>query len=99
MLPNLWLLSPAVKEVRMLSLLRRLALRQDRSGRYAGLGLIDEMRFRSLARQLRFPPGGSRQQPGSGLINENGEPAWEDPSREPGHEFRKFLYEMLRYPN
>ncbi|MGB3398941.1 MAG: hypothetical protein WBA34_02075 [Candidatus Deferrimicrobiaceae bacterium] len=82
----------------MLSLLRRLALRQDRSRRSAGLGLIDEMRLRSLVKQLRFPPGGSRQQPGSGLINENGKPVWEDPSREPGHEFRKFVYEMLRYP-
>lgn len=82
----------------MLSLLRRLALRQDGNGRYAGLGLIDEMRMRYLARRLTFPSGGSRKQPGSGLINENGEPAWEDPSREPGHEFRKFVYEMLRYP-
>jgi len=82
----------------MLSLLRRLALRQGGSGRYAGFGLIDEMRFRSLARRLTIPRGGSRQQPGSGLIKENGEPAWEDPSREQGHEFRKFVYEMLRYP-
>lgn len=89
---------PAVKEVRMLSLLRRLALRQDGNGGYAALGRIDEMRLRSLARQLTFPPGRSRQKPGSGLISENGEPAWEDPSREPGHEFREFVYEMLRYP-
>ncbi|MDH3384266.1 MAG: hypothetical protein OEM42_09425 [Deltaproteobacteria bacterium] len=80
----------------MLSLLRRLALRQDGNGRYAGLGLCDEMRLRFLARRLTFPRGGSRQQPGSGLINENGEPAWEDPSREPGHEFRNYVYEMLR---
>lgn len=82
----------------MLSLLRRLALRQDGNRRCAGLGLIDEMRLRSLARRLTFPRGGSGQLPGAGLINENGEPAWEDPSGEPGHEFRNFVYEMLRCP-
>ncbi len=81
----------------MLSLLRRLALRQDGNGRYAGLGRIDEMRLRFLARRLRLPQGGSRQQPGLGLINENGKFAWEEPSQEPGHEFRKFVYQMLRY--
>lgn len=80
----------------MLSLLRRLALRQDGNGRYAGLGLIDEMRLRSLERRLTFPRGGSWQQPGPGLISENGLPAWEEVSREPGHEFRRFVYEMLR---
>ena len=80
----------------MLSLLRRLALRQDGNGRYAGLGLCDEMRLRFLARRLRLPRGGSRPQPGLGLINENGTFAWEDPSQEPGHEFRNYVYEMLR---
>lgn len=80
----------------MLSLLRRLALRQGGNGRYAGLGLTDEMRLLFLARRLRLPRGGSRPQPGLGLINENGKFAWEDPSQEPGHEFRKFVYQMLR---
>lgn len=80
----------------MFSLLRRLAMRLDGSGMYAGLGLFDEMRLRSLARRLTFPRGVSGQHPGSGLINENGEPAWEDPAREPGHDFRNFVYEMLR---
>jgi hypothetical protein len=82
----------------MLSLLRRLALGQDKNGRYAGFGLIEEMRLRSLARRLTFPGGGSRQQHGLGLINENGKFAWEDLSQEPGHEFRKFVYKMLRCP-
>ena len=75
----------------------RLAPRQKENWRRPVLELINEMRIRHLAKRLTVLKEGTRKHSGHGLVNDNGEPAWEDSSREEGHEFRRHVYEVLRY--
>ena len=81
----------------MRSLGSMLAARQEENGRRPVLGLINEMRIRQLAKRLTVLQEGTRRHSGNGLVNDNGEPAWEDFSQEEGHEFRRYVYEVLRY--
>jgi len=81
----------------MKSLGSRLAARQEEKGKRLVLGLINEMRIRSLAKRFTVLQEGTRKHFGHGLINDNGKPAWEDSSQEEGHEFRRYVYEVLRY--
>jgi hypothetical protein len=57
----------------------------------------DRLGVRSWARRWGLWPWGNRKVPGLGLINENGRPAWEDAYGEAGHEFRRHVYETLRF--
>ena len=52
---------------------------------------------RSWGRRWMVWPGENRKISGLGLINEYGRPAWEDASGEAGHEFRRHVYETLRF--
>ena len=52
---------------------------------------------RSWVRRWMVWPGENRKISGLGLINEYGRPAWEDASGEAGHEFRRYVYETLRF--
>ena len=81
----------------MRSLGSRLAARQEEKRRRLVLELINEMRIRHLAKRFTVRQEGTRKHFGHGLINDNGEPAWEDPSQEEVHEFRRYVYEVLRY--
>ncbi len=81
----------------MKSLGSRLAPRQKENWRRLVLELINEMRIRHLAKQFTVLKEGTGKHPGHGLVNDKGEPAWEDFSQEEGHEFRKIVYEVLRY--
>lgn len=57
---------------------------------------LEARQVRSLVnrfKELQAAPGNHF---GSGFINENGKPSWEDSSPEEGHEFRKYVYEVLR---
>ncbi len=75
----------------------RLAARQEEKGRRPALGLITEMKIRHLAKRFTVLKEGTGKHSGHGLVNDKGEPAWEDFSQEEGHEFRKIVYEVLRY--
>ena len=81
----------------MKPLTRWLMLLQEGNRTKPGQGPINEKRMRSLAIQWTSPPKGPRKPHGHGLIKENGRPAWEDTFQEEIHEFRKFVYEKLRY--
>jgi hypothetical protein len=81
----------------MRSLGSRLAARQEENGRRLVLGLFNEMRIRHLAKRFTVRDEGTRKHFGHGLVNDNGKPAWEDFSQEEGHEFRRYVYEVLRY--
>ena len=61
---------------------------------YRGKMLLGE---RSWVRRWMVWPGENRKISGLGLINEYGRPAWEDASGEAGHEFRRHVYETLRF--
>ena len=52
---------------------------------------------RSWVRRWAVWSGENRKISGLGLINEYGRPAWEDASGEAGHEFRRHVYETLRF--
>jgi hypothetical protein len=52
---------------------------------------------RSWVRRWMVWPGENRKISGLGLINEYGRPASEDASGEAGHEFRRYVYETLRF--
>jgi hypothetical protein len=81
----------------MRSLGSMLAARQEKNGRRPVLGLIYEMRIRQLVKRFTVLQEGTRKHSGNGLVNDNGKPAWEDSPREGGHEFRRYVYEVLRY--
>lgn len=53
--------------------------------------------LRSWVRRWAVWPGEIRKISGLGLINEYGRPAWEDASGEAGHDFRRHVYEALRF--
>ena len=78
-------------------LMRWLTLLQEVNRRQPGQGTISEKRMRSLAIQWTSPPKGPRKPHGQGLIKEDGKPVWEEISKEEVHEFRKFVYEKLRF--
>ena len=52
---------------------------------------------RSWMRRWTVRPGESRKISCLGLINEKGRPAWEEAPGEAGHEFRRHVYEALRF--
>jgi len=52
---------------------------------------------RSWVKRWTVWPGENRKISGLGLINEYGRPAWEDASGEAGHEYRRYVYETLRF--
>lgn len=52
---------------------------------------------RSWVRRWTVWPGEIRMMFGLGLINEYGQPSWEEASGEAGHEFRRHVYETLRF--
>jgi hypothetical protein len=81
----------------MKSLGNRLVARQREYRKRPFLELIKEMRIRRLAKRFTVPQEGTRKHPGHGLVNDNGEPVWEDSSQEEGHQFRRYVYEVLRY--
>ena len=53
--------------------------------------------MRSLVRRLTLRQEEKKKHIALGLVNENGRPVWEDPSPEEIHEFRRYVYEKLRY--
>ena len=53
--------------------------------------------MRSLVRRLTLRQEENKKHIALGLINENGKPVWEDPSPEEIHEFRRYVYEKLRF--
>ena len=82
----------------MRSLGIRLDARHGGNGRRSVLERISTLRLRSLAIRIAERQRGPGNHVGYGLINENGKPAWEEPPQEEGHEFRRYVYEILRYP-
>ena len=81
----------------MKSLGSRLATRQKENGRRPVLERINEMRIQHLAKRFTVLKEDTGKHFGHGLVNDNGEPAWENSSQEEGHEFRRHVYEVLRY--
>ncbi len=81
----------------MRSLGNWLDARQGEHGKRPVIERVSELRLRSLAIRFAEQQNGPGRQIGSGLINENGKPAWEEPPQEEGHEFRRYVYEVLRY--
>lgn len=81
--------------------MRALGIRLDaRQGEYARrtlLARISDHRLRSLAILVAELQKGRGIHCGHGLINENGRPAWEESHQEECHEFRRYVYEILRY--
>lgn len=73
--------------------------RHGENGRRPVLERISIFRLRSLAIRIAELQRGPGNHVGHGLINENGKPAWEEPPHEEGHEFRRYVYEILRYRN
>jgi hypothetical protein len=53
--------------------------------------------MRSLVRRLTLRPEEKKKHIALGLVNENGRFVWEDPSPEEIHEFRRYVYEKLRF--
>lgn len=80
----------------MRSLGNRWEVRQEEYGKWLFLRLINEMRMRSLVNRFAELQAGTGENFGHGLINEKGKPAWEDSSQEEGHEFRRYVYDVLR---
>lgn len=81
----------------MVSLGNRLGDRQKENRRRLVHDLINEMRIRNLAKRFTVPQEDTRKHSCHGLVNDRGEPAWEDSSQEEGHEFRRYVYDVLRY--
>lgn len=81
----------------MKPLMKWLMLLHEVNRRQPGQEPVSEKKMRSLAIQWTSPRKGSRKHHGHGLINENGKPAWEEFSKEEIHEFRRYVYEKLRY--
>lgn len=75
----------------------RLDARQGEIARRPIRERISNHRLRLLAILVAELQKGRGNHCDHGLINENGRPAWEEPPQEEGHEFRRYVYEILRY--
>ena len=74
----------------------RLDARLGENARQTNHEQISDHMLRSLAILVAQLQKGRGSHCSHGLINEHGKPAWEEPPEEEDHEFRRYVYEILR---